>query len=235
MKLAIMQPYFLPYIGYWQLMNTVDTFVVYDNIQYTKKGWINRNRFLQNGKPAYFTLPLKKDSDYLNVVDRRIADDFNPEKIYNQLNAAYKKAPFFSDTMAIVDDAINCKKTGLFDFVINSIFVIRKHLDITSEMIISSAIDIDHSLRGKYKVMEICRALGADNYINPIGGMELYNADEFQKKGIKLSFLKPRLTPYEQNCLPFVEGLSVIDGLMFKGREWTIKQLKDFELMSPQS
>ena len=83
MKLAIMQPYFMPYLGYWQLMNAVDTYVVYDNIQYTKKGWFNRNRILLNGKDYLFTIPLKKDSDFLNVCERSVADDFNKAKLLN--------------------------------------------------------------------------------------------------------------------------------------------------------
>src|SRR3954469_19367039 len=93
MRLGIMQPYFMPYIGYWQLLGAVDAFVLYDNIQYTKKGWINRNRFLQNGKDVLFTIPLKKDSEYLDVVERALAEDFDGKKLLNQLEASYRKAP----------------------------------------------------------------------------------------------------------------------------------------------
>ncbi len=79
MKLAIMQPYFFPYIGYFQLINTVDEFVVYDNIEFTKKGWINRNRILVNGKDEYITLPIKKDSDFLHVKDRFLAETWSKD------------------------------------------------------------------------------------------------------------------------------------------------------------
>src|SRR5437868_13460953 len=96
MKVAIMQPYFLPYIGYFQLIESVDLFVIYDNIKYTKKGWINRNRFLRNGADVVFTVPLRKDSDSLNVRERAVADDFDPRKLVNQVREAYRRAPHFT-------------------------------------------------------------------------------------------------------------------------------------------
>src|SRR5690554_1369276 len=94
-RIAIMQPYFLPYLGYWQLMNCVEKFVVYDDVQFTKKGWIHRNRYLNNGKDQVFTLPLKKDSDYLDVVDRSVSDSWEVEKgkLKRKIEGAYKKAP----------------------------------------------------------------------------------------------------------------------------------------------
>ena len=96
MKVGIMQPYFLPYVGYFQLIAAVDLFIVYDNIKYTKKGWINRNRMLLNGTDTTFSLPLRKDSDYLNVVDRELSLDFDRHKLLNQLRGAYIRAPYFN-------------------------------------------------------------------------------------------------------------------------------------------
>src|ERR1700680_880113 len=95
MRTAIMQPYFFPYIGYFQLIDSVDLFIVYDNIKYTKKGWINRNRILLNGKDVTLSLPLKSDSDFLDIRDRELAADFNREKLVNQLSGAYRRAPYF--------------------------------------------------------------------------------------------------------------------------------------------
>ncbi|WP_415838542.1 WbqC family protein, partial [Rahnella bruchi] len=94
MKVAIMQPYFLPYIGYFQLMASADVFVIYDNIKYTKKGWINRNRMLLNGKDSVFSLPLMKGADSLNIAERAISPDFNKMKLLNQFHGAYSKAPY---------------------------------------------------------------------------------------------------------------------------------------------
>src|SRR5205809_1520347 len=98
-----MQPYFLPYIGYWQLLAAVDRFVGYDNIQYAKKGWINRNRFLRNGADAFFTVPLKKGSDFLDIAERSIADDFDPATLLNPLAAAYRKAPCFAEVFPLIE------------------------------------------------------------------------------------------------------------------------------------
>src|SRR5690349_10134683 len=114
MKLAIMQPYFFPYIGYFQLINASDLFIVYDNIQYTKKGWINRNRFLQNGKDVLFSIPLKKDSDYLDVRDRDLALDFNKTKLLNQIKAAYQRAPYMNETYPIIEEIIQFDDINLF-------------------------------------------------------------------------------------------------------------------------
>ena len=106
MKLGIMQPYFLPYIGYWQLLSAVDVFVVYDNIKYTKKGWINRNRFLVNGQPKLFTIPLRKDSDMLDVDRRSLANDFRRDKLIHQLESSYHKAPFFQELFPVIAEII---------------------------------------------------------------------------------------------------------------------------------
>src|SRR5882762_1494729 len=103
MRLAVMQAYFFPYIGYFQLIAAVDLFIVYDNIKYTKKGWINRNRMLQNGKDAMFSLPLKSDSDYRHVRERQVAADFNRDKFLNRIRGAYRRAPHFSETVALVE------------------------------------------------------------------------------------------------------------------------------------
>ena len=113
MKLGIMQPYFFPYIGYFQLINSVDTFVIYDNIQFTKKGWIHRNRFLQNGKDTMFTLPIKKDSDYLDIDQRFLSENFGPEcdKLLRKIEGAYKKAPYFNDVFPIVKSIFTFNET----------------------------------------------------------------------------------------------------------------------------
>src|SRR6267378_6743344 len=103
MRLAVMQAYFFPYIGYFQLIAAVDLFIVYDNIKYTKKGWISRNRMLQNGKDVTFSLPLKSDSDYLNVCERELASNFNRDKLLNEIKGAYARAPYFSKTFSLLE------------------------------------------------------------------------------------------------------------------------------------
>ena len=214
-RIAIMQPYIFPYMGYFQLISAVDCFVIYDNIQYTKRGWINRNRILQNGKPEYITLPLEKASDYLNVDQRNISADFNKEKLIRKIEASYKKAPYFDEVMPKISDIIKYSENNLFDFLQNSIMELVSIMGITTPIIKSSILDIDHRLKSEEKVIAICKELNACTYINPIGGIELYSQKSFADKDIKLNFLKSELIEYKQFGGNFVPNLSIIDVLMF--------------------
>ncbi len=215
MKVAIMQPYFLPYIGYYQLIAAADKFIVYDNIKYTKKGWINRNRMLQNGKDVMFSLPLKKDSDFLDVRERELSPDFSRTRLLNQIDGAYRRAPYFDQTYPLIERIINCEENNLFRYIHRSIVEICGHLNIATEINISSQMDIDHELRGKEKVLALCEAVGADVYINAIGGAELYSKDEFGTHGIELKFIKSKTFEYRQFDNDFVPWLSIMDVLMF--------------------
>ncbi len=233
MKVAIMQPYFLPYIGYFQLINSVDEFIVYDNIEFTKKGWINRNRILVNGKDDYITLPIKKDSDYLMVKERYLGDNWNVErqKMLNRLNESYRKSPYFTTVIPLIEDSILFKENNLFIFVLNTISKINEYIGITTPLITSSSIPIDHSLKAEKKVLEICKAKKATEYINPIGGVELYSKEVFKNEGINLQFLKTDSITYKQFTNDFVPWLSIIDVLMFNSREEIKKYLTQFKLI----
>lgn len=233
MKLGIMQPYFMPYIGYWQLINAVDEFVLYDNIQYTKKGWINRNRILNKDEFEYVTIPLKKDSDYLDVKDRSLSDTWSKDKvkILNKLNSIYKKAPFFDDTFLLFENLINYKNKNLFNYVFYSIKTINEHLDIKTKLTISSTISINHDLKSAEKVIELCKFEKANEYINPIGGIELYSKDQFHEKGIELRFLKSDPISYHQFDNEFVPWLSIIDVMMFNSVEEIKCLLKKYTLI----
>ena len=138
MKLAIMQPYFFPYIGYFQLMNAVEEFVIYDNIEFTKKGWINRNRILVKGKDSYITLPLKKDSDYLDVRDRYLSEIWSNEKrkILNRLTTSYKKSAYFDLVFHILERCLSFEEQNLFKFILNSLDQIKKYLEIETSIFI---------------------------------------------------------------------------------------------------
>jgi hypothetical protein len=216
-KIAIMQPYFLPYIGYWQLMNAVDQFVVYDNIQFTKKGWINRNRYLLDGKAEIFTLPLKKDSDYLDIRDRYLSDNFDGEakKILRRCEAAYRKAPYFKEGYEVLQECLTYDDKNLFNFIFHSIEVVKNYLNIDTELVVSSQIDIEHSLRSAEKVKAICKSLSASNYVNPIGGISLYDKKDFDENNISLRFLQSQETVYQQFDNKFIPWLSIIDMIMF--------------------
>lgn len=221
MRLGIMQPYFFPYIGYFQLMNAVDEFVIYDNIEFTKKGWINRNRILVNGKDDYITLPLKKDSDYLNIDERYLADswEIDKNKMLNRIRESYRKAPCYADVFPIIENIILFEEKKLFDFILHSLQQVKEHLSIPCSITISSELDIDHALKGENKVITICKKCNADVYINPIGGQELYSKTNFLEQGIQLNFIKSQEVSYTQLKNNFVPWLSIIDVMMFNSKE----------------
>lgn len=232
MKLGIMQPYFFPYIGYWQLINAVDTFVVYDNIQFTKKGWIHRNRILVNGKDSLFSLPLQKGSDFLDIRERHISPTWIIErgKILRRIESSYKKAPFFSETIELVERCMNHNTSNLFDFLLFSLENTMLHLGLRKPTIISSSINMDHTLKSQERVIEICKKIGANFYINPIGGKQLYNSDTFKNNLIELRFIKRGNISYQQLKGNFIPDLSIIDVLMFNGRHETKRYLEDYFL-----
>ena len=215
MKLGIMQPYFLPYIGYFQLLASVDQFIMYDNIKYTKKGWINRNRMVSNGKDAVFSLPLKKGSDSLYVVERELAEEFDRSKLLNQFKGAYGRAPQFELTYPVLERIVQHDEVNLFHYIHHSIVQLCEHLGIKTEIRISSEILIDHKLKGQEKVLALCKAAGADTYINTIGGLELYAKSDFRSQGVDLQFIKARPFEYAQFGAQFVPWLSIVDVLMF--------------------
>lgn len=215
MKLAIMQPYFLPYIGYYQLIAAVDVFIIYDNIKYTKKGWINRNRMLVNGHDAVFSLPLKKDSDSLDIIQRSLAAYFDRDRLLNQFKGAYSKAPCFADTFPLLARVIRHQDENLFRYIRHSLIETCSHLGLETEIEVSSGIDIDHGLKGQDKVLALCHALGATSYVNAIGGTELYSREAFAERGIELKFIKSQPHVYEQFGQSFMPWLSIVDVLMF--------------------
>lgn len=233
MNVAIMQPYFLPYLGYWQLMAASDIFVLYDNIQFTKKGWFHRNHILLNGDKRLFTLPLKQGSDYLNVVDRYLADDARAaiNKILAQIKQSYRKAPYFDVAYPVIEKCFCYPQTNLFYFTEHSIQLLCQYLDIKCRIIRSSDISIDHSLRSEEKVIALCQELGAKRYINAIGGLELYNNSTFQQAGLELCFLQSHLPRYPQFGADFTPYLSVIDLMMFNSQQQLKEMLTDYSLI----
>ena len=210
-----MQPYFFPYIGYFQLIAAVDLFILYDNVKYTKKGWINRNRMLQNAKDVMFSLPLKSDSDFLDVCQRELAPDFNREKLLNQFKGAYRRALYFEQTFPLVEQIVRYEDANLFRFLHHAIVKTCEHLGITTVIRISSDIAIDHDLKNQDKVLTLCEAVGASTYVNAIGGMELYSKEAFREKSIDLKFVQSKPFEYAQFGAGFVPWLSIIDVMMF--------------------
>ena len=230
-KVAIMQPYFLPYVGYFHLINSVDEFVIYDNIQYTKKGWINRN--LVGGEGKLLTLPLKKDSDYLNVVDRKLCDSWDNEKIklLSQIKSAYSKAPYYKKSFPVLKACLESPSENLFEFIFNSLKLLTSYLRIGTKITISSSINIDHSLKSQDKVIAICKSLEADTYINAIGGQELYNKEDFSSHNLNLNFVKSPQLEYKQYENEFIPWLSIADVIMFNKRTNITDYLNNYTLI----
>ena len=232
-SVAIMQPYFMPYIGYFQLINSVDVFIIYDNIQYTKKGFINRNRILFNNKGRKFTIPIKKDSDYLDVVERTISNTWESEskKFLNLINHSYKKSPYYKNCIEVITECVMYPNFNLFEFIYFSVKKICSYLDINTKIIISSELEVDHSLKSQEKVISFCKELKSKTYINAIGGQELYDKSTFQKNNLNLNFIKTNPIEYKQFNNSFEPWLSIIDLLMFNSREELKLHLNNYTLI----
>ena len=228
-----MQPYFFPYIGYFQLINAVDKFVIYDNIEYTKKGWINRNRILKEGVDLMISLPLKKDSDFLFVNQRYLADDWSKSKLklINSIKESYRKAPHFEVTFSLVQEIFNDSNSNLFEFILHSVLQTCKFIGIETEIIVSSTLDYNNELKSEEKVIAICKSIEATQYINSIGGVELYNKNNFSGQGIELNFIKSKPIIYNQFKNEFVPWLSIIDVMMFNSKEVVSGFLNQKELL----
>lgn len=228
-----MQPYFLPYIGYFQLINHVDKFVIYDEIQFTKKGWIHRNRMLMNNKDFMFSLSLKKDSNYLNIIDRQLSDNFKVDslKLLSQIHNVYRKAEMFPQVFPLIEKILNYDDTNLFYFVKHSLEVVCDYLDIKTPLVVSSSLEYDNTLKSQDKVIAICKAMSAYEYINPIGGTDLYDTKSFAAANIELSFIKPNDISYNQFQNEFIPFLSILDVIMFNSKEQIMSHISNFKLV----
>lgn len=232
MKLGIMQPYFLPYIGYWQLLNAVDRYVIYDDVNFIKGGWINRNRILQNGVPAYINVPMIGASSFKRINEIQVNRDPRVMgKLLKTVEQNYRKAPCFESVMPLMERICRCEEDNLAVFLANSIRVVCDYLDITTTLVMSSQIEKDTSLRSQDKVIDICRRQGATEYFNAIGGQALYDQASFARFDIRLYFLKPTDVKYLQGKSEFVSNLSILDVLMFNPQSVAKTMLHRFDLI----
>ncbi|MDB5177146.1 MAG: WbqC-like protein [Candidatus Saccharibacteria bacterium] len=226
---AIMQPYIFPYLGYIQLLNAVDEFVVYDDVQYIVRGWINRNNILVNNEKKLITISLNNSSANKRINEIEIKDDFIT--LRKTLQYSYAKAPFKSQVLELIDKIFSFEDKNLTAFIYYSLSLIADYIGIDTKLVLSSAIPKNDSLRGQQKIMAICKKLGATNYINPIGGKEIYDRDYFEQNNIDLKFIETKFTEYKQFEKAFVPGLSIIDIMMFNSPEQIKQLLKDYTLV----
>lgn len=233
MKIAIMQPYFFPYLGYFQLINAVDKFVFYDDVNYIKSGWINRNQILINNQSHLFSIPLKKASQNKLIKEIETAiDDKWLSSFYTTLKTSYKKAPYFSSVFPLIQSVFETQYYNIADLTINSITSISNYLEL--ETVFERSSQQYATTKGMEKatrLITICQLNNSSTYINPSGGKELYQKETFKKQGIELFFIENQLAPYPQFDKDFVAGLSIIDVLMFNNKEDIKKMLNQYQLV----
>ena len=229
-----MQPYIFPYIGYFQLFEVCDIFISYDDVQYIRRGWINRNRILFNANSKYITFPVNKAPRDTTIDHYFFYENIGKEKkkILSTLRQIYSKAPFFQSVYPLLEDIVKVNENNVARFVENSLKRILDYLDTNVEIRRSSHLSFDKSLKGQDRVIAIVKELGGDRYVNPIGGQDLYSPAEFAANNIDLRFLECKAEPYKQFSNEFVPNLSIIDVLMFNSIEQIRLMLKQFKLVA---
>lgn len=231
MRVGIMQPYFFPHIGYWQLLNMVDKYVIYDDVNYIKGGWINRNYILINGESKLITLCLNAASSnkLINEIEIKHNEIYN-NKLLKTIKESYSKAPFIQDILPMLERLINYKENNLVNYLRNTITEVCMYLDIETQIILSSEINKNSKLKSQDKIIEICKLLEANQYINAIGGQHLYSKETFLQEGIELNFIKSKEINYRQFNNEFISNLSIIDIMMFNHPEKIKEMLNEYEL-----
>lgn len=234
MKVAIMQPYIFPYIGYFQLINIVDTFVFYDDVNFIKKGFINKNNLLLQGKRSPFTISCKKISQnkFINQTELNF-DSKERSKLLLTIVQNYSKAPFFKNVYPILEDFFcSYNKKFISLMAADGIILVAKYLNINTSFKFSSKEHQESiSLKAEERIIAICKKENADQYFNPIGGVKLYDKSNFSESNIYLNFLKSNSITYKQFNNDFVPWLSIIDLLMFNSKEEILIMLNDYELV----
>jgi len=225
-RMGAMQPYLFPYLGYFQLISAVDIFVLSDDLQYINKGWINRNRFLIDGKEKMLTFPLRNASHLAKINERVFSEDFShhANRILKSIHQAYGRSPCFRNVFPLVERIVSYPENNLARYVENSIREICRHLQIETSLVISSDLHVNPALDAQDRIIWTANKLAAETYINPIGGTHLYSFDYFASGGITLKFLRMDDVFYRQFRNDFVPYLSIIDVMMFNDLA-TLRQL----------
>jgi hypothetical protein len=233
MKIAIMQPYLFPYVSYFQLVNSVDEFVFYDDVNFIVKGWINKNRILLNNTDFTFTVPCLKISQ--NKLINEIFFEQNTKEYRNiikSIELAYKKAPNFDQVFPLVLNILNEPINNISDLAMNSVTKISRFLELNTRFKISSVdFSITKGLPKADRLIEISKLSSGEDYINAIGGQELYDKEYFRERKINLNFIKSKEIIYSQFNNEFISGLSIIDVLMFNSIEEIKLLLDKYELV----
>lgn len=236
---GIMQPYYFPYLGYFSHIFASDLFVIHDDVKYTKKGWINRNRILTGSKTSMISLPLSRSSDSSLIKEKWIAPEYQSEKQGRVIEGAYRKAPFWDELRGNLDNLLGIEERNLAKHLTTLIEHLCNLLEIKTRIVCSSDLLISPSLAGQDRVIAICKTLGARTYLNPEGGKALYDLQRFRREGLNLAFLSHIPEIYPQHAIQqsenvhsrFAERLSVLDPLAQVGAEKTREKVQqDFAI-----
>ncbi len=232
MKIAVMQPYFLPYTGYFHLLDAVDEFVFFDDVNFIKRGWINRNNFLVQGKAHLFSVSLINASQNDLIKDVRINySEKWKDNFIKILKFNYSKANNFAQVFSVIENRLASSYESIADLNIALIRAICEYLGLNKRFDKSSAIDYDRKGTGQEKILSICSLKNADNYINPIGGTELYDKAHFSQARVQLNFVESGPVVYTQFVgKEFVPHLSFLDVLMFCEVPEVLNLLKQYSL-----
>ena len=232
MTVGIMQPYFLPYLGYFQLMRAVDRFVILDDVNYIVKGYINRNSILLNGNGYRFTVPLEKPSRNKLINETKISSNVEwKDNFLKTIKMAYLKASEFKHVFSLIERMVAYNGNDLTCFLHNSLVSIKEYLGLKTEILISSQIPKDNTLRAQDRIIAICKELKASKYINAIGGQSLYRSEDFHNQNIELSFIKMGDVRYRQFTADFIPNLSMVDVMMFNSNSAIHRLLDIYELI----
>lgn len=231
-KTVIMQPYLFPYLGYWQMIASANIFVLFDDVNFIKRGWINRNNILLNGAAHLFTLPLIEATQNKLINEISVThNDKEKQKILKTIEAAYKKAMYFADVFPLITHILTYENHNLIQFLLHHFETIFAYLNIKTKLMCSSAIEKDNTLKSQDKIIDICHRLNTTHYVNAIGGQELYDKERFEQEHLTLAFIKMRNIRYPQFKNEFVPYLSIIDVLMFNSRETVKTMLMEYDLV----
>ena len=234
MKISVMQPYFFPYLGYFSLIQDSDVFVVLDNVQYVRRGWMNRNRVIgKNQSPVYFHLSTIKAPQ--KTMTRQIKIDHNREwkkTLLDKLDYYEKSAPYFEETKAMVERLISFETDSLCDMNIHILEELCKFLGITTKFVLASDLEIDESkiIETDDWGLEITKTFGASDYINLWGGRHIYSVNKYNNSNITLKFIENELVYYNQHNEMFIKSLSIIDVLMYNDRAETMDLINKYSV-----
>ncbi len=233
MKIAIMQPYFFPYLGYFDLINNVDLFIVFDSVQHIRRGWIHRNRVLhQNGNDwQYIIAPTEKAHQKASILDIRIIDALPwQERILSQLTHYRNAAPYAEQTIKFVSECLIKDEPSLSRLNTQilkrctNLLGIKFHYQFCSDL----KIKMDPERSAEERILDLCEFLGAKEYINLSGGTDLYHPKAFESRNIKLTFRSLPTFVYPTEPYVFESNLSVIDLLMWNKSEDIKKYLDEY-------